>query len=161
MLLVAVLPLMEGCYSLRGAVTIPEQAKTISIAYFQSTASLAPPTLSPSFTEALKDIMTTQTRLTLVNKGGDLQFEGQITGYNTAPVAVQSNDQVSLNRLTITVSVKYINKFDEQNGGYEATFSRFADYNSTETLSAVEADLIKEINRQLVDDIFNRAFNNW
>jgi hypothetical protein len=151
---------MSGCYSFRGAVTIPKEAKSISVSFFQSTASLAPPTLSPAFTEALRDIMTTQTRLTVLNKGGDLQFEGTITGYSTGPIAIQANDQAALNRLTITVNVKYTDKFDEHRN-FESNFSRFADYSSKQTLSAVESDLIQEINRQLVDDIFNRAFNNW
>jgi hypothetical protein len=151
---------MSGCYSCKGVVDIPPEAKTVSVQYFQNNAPLAPPTLSPVFTEALRDHIGSQARLTQVTKGGDLQFEGQITGYNTAPVAIQSNDQAALNRLTITVSVKYTNRFNEEKG-FETSFSRFADYPSTQTLSAVEADLIREINRQLVDDIFNRAFNNW
>ena len=145
--------------SLSGA-SIPAEAKTISVAYFTNNASLAPPTISQVFTEKMRDVVSQQTSLALVKQNGDLQFEGFISDYNVAPVAIQSNDKAGSNRLTISVNVKYFNKFDETKN-FEQSFSRFADYGSTESLSAKESDLIKEINRQLTEDIFNKAFNNW
>ena|ERR1035437_5357915 len=156
------IPLFTGCklhYGFSGA-TIPPEAKTVSVQYFQNNASLAPPTLSQTFTEALRDKLSSQTRLGLVNKEGDLNFEGSITNYTTAPIAIQSSDNAALNRLTITVNVKYSCSFDEKKN-FEQTFSRFADYTSTKSLTEVEAELIKDINEQLVQDIFNRALNDW
>lgn len=146
-------------YSFSGA-AIPPEAKTVSVQYFQNNASLAPPTLSQKFTEALKDKMSSQTRLALVSRGGDLAFEGSIIGYATAPVAIQSSDQAAMNRLTITVSVKYDCAFDEKKN-FTQTFSRFYDYSSSQSLSAVEEELIQNVNDQLVQDIFNRALNDW
>ena len=156
-----VLILFAGCkvhYGFSGA-TIPPEARTVSVQYFQSTAPLAPPTLSQSFTEALRDKMA-QTRLTNVTKGGDLDFQGSITGYTTTPVAIQSSDIAALNRLTITVTVKYTCAFDEKKN-FEQSFSRFADYLSNESLTTVEAGLITTINDQLTQDIFTRALNDW
>lgn len=152
----------SGCkvhYSFSGA-SIPPEAKTVSVQYFQNNASLAPPTLSQTFTETLRDKLGSQTRLGLVKKDGDLNFEGSITGYVTAPIALQSNDQSASNRLTITVNVKYKCSFDVKKN-FEQTFSRFADYKGTESLSSKENDLIKDINEQLVQDVFNRALNDW
>jgi hypothetical protein len=146
-------------YSLSGA-SIPPEAKTVSVQYFQNNASLAPPTLSQKFTEALKDKLSSQTRLALVSKGGDLSFEGSVTGYTTGPVAIQSTDQAALNRITITVNVKYVCVFDEKKS-FEQTFSRYADYNSSQSLASVEDQLTSDINDQLVQDIFNRALNDW
>jgi len=154
--------LFSGCsihYSLNGA-SIPPEAKTVSVQYFQNNSSLAPPTLSQSFTESLRDKLSSQTRLALVSKGGDLNFEGSITGYATAPIAIQSTDQAALNRLTITVSVKYTCSFDEKKN-FEQSFSRYSDYNSTQSLTSVEDQLIHDINDQLVQDIFNKALNDW
>lgn len=105
-------------------------------------------------------MVSQQTNLALVKQNGDLHFEGYISDYNVSPVAIQAGDKAGSNRLTIAVSVKYINKFDETKN-FEQLFSRFADYPSTESLSSKEADLITEINRQLTEDIFNKAFNNW
>jgi hypothetical protein len=154
--------LFPGCkmhYGFNGA-TIPPEAKTVAVQFFQTTATLAPPTLSQAFTEALKDRMSTQTRLALVNRDGDLNFEGSITGYSTSPISIQSTDQAALNRLVISVNVKYTCTFDEKKN-FEQTFTRFADYTGTVSLSSVEDQLIRDINEQLTLDIFNRALNDW
>jgi hypothetical protein len=145
--------------SLNGA-SIPSEAKTVSVAFFTNNASLAPPSLSQRFTEKLRDMISQQTPLALMKQNGDLTFEGSIVDYNVAPVAIQASDKAGSNRLTIAVSVKYFNKFDETKN-FEQTFSRFADYSSTESLASKETELVTEINRQLTEDIFNKAFNNW
>jgi hypothetical protein len=95
-----------------------------------------------------------------MKQNGDLQLEGAITDYNISPVAIQSTDQAALNRLTITVNVKYTNKFDATKN-FEQAFTRFADYKTSSSLSTEEDKLLIEINRQLTEDIFNKAFNNW
>lgn len=161
-LLVVAVALLAACkikYSLNGA-TIPIEAKTVSVAFFPNNTTLGSPSISQKFTEKLRDVVSTQTNLSLMKQNGDLQFEGSINDYNVAPVAIQSTDQAALNRLTISVLVKYSNKFDETKN-FETTFTRFADYPASKVISSVEAELLTEINRQLTEDIFNKAFNNW
>ena len=111
-------------------------------------------------TDALRDYFTSQTNLELVDKGGDLNIEGAITGYVVQPIAIQGNETAAMNRLTITVSVKFTNKTNEKQN-FETTFSRYQDYQSTLNLSSVQDGLIKEINDQLVQDVFNKAVVNW
>jgi hypothetical protein len=146
-------------YSLDGA-SIPIEAKTISVTFFANNTTLGSPSISQKFTEKLRDMVSTQTRLALMKQNGDLQLEGAITDYNISPVAIQSTDQAALNRLTITVNVKYTNKFDATKN-FEQAFTRFADYKTSSSLSTEEDKLLIEINRQLTEDIFNKAFNNW
>ena len=146
-------------YSFSGASVSPD-VKTVSIQTFKNNASLAKPTLPQTFTEALKDIFTSQTSLGIISRDADLNFEGEITNYATAPVALQSNDQAALNRLTITINVRFTNVKDEKQK-FESTFSRYADYSSSQSLSAVEDELIRQINEQLVQDVFNKAMINW
>jgi outer membrane lipopolysaccharide assembly protein LptE/RlpB len=148
-----------GVYSFTGASISPE-IKTISIATFPNQASLVQPSLSQVFTEKLKDKFVSQTNLTQINSSGDISFEGYISDYNSQPTAIQGNEQAALNRLTITVKVKFINTKDEKQN-FESSFSRFADYDSKQNLSTVENQLISEISTQLVDDIFNKAMINW
>ncbi len=148
-----------GVYSFTGASISPE-IKTISIASFPNQASLVQPSLSQVFTEKLKDKFVSQTNLTQINSSGDISFEGYISDYNSQPTAIQGNEQAALNRLTITVKVKFINTKDEKQN-FESSFSRFADYDSKQNLSTVENQLISEICTQLVDDIFNKAMINW
>lgn len=144
--------------SLSGA-TIPPEAKTISVGFFTNNTSLGAPSLSQRFTEKLRDVVSQQTGLTLVKQNGDLQFEGYISDYNVSPIAI-SADQASQNRMTISVSVKYINKFEESKN-FEQTFTRFQDVASDKNISTIEPELVTEIYRQLTEDIFNKAFNNW
>ena len=44
---------------------------------------------------------------------------------------------------------------------FESNFSRFQDYDSSNSLADVEDDLIDQINRDLVQDIFDKAVVNW
>ncbi len=159
---IAAICLLVGCklnYSFTGA-DIPAEAKTISVKLFPNYASQASPTLSQSFTEALRDVFLAQTNLDLIRDNGDLHYEGSITGYVIQPVAVQSNETAASNRLTISVQVKYVNSLDETKN-FETTFSRFADYGAEENFSSIEEELIKEINDQLTQDIFNKSLSNW
>ena len=145
-------------YSFTGA-SIPIEAKTISIDYFPNQASLVVPSLSQTLTEALRNRFITQTPLQLIRRNGDLNIEGSIISYITQPVAIQGTEQAALNRLTISVRVKFTNKFDEKQN-FEQTFTRFEDYPFTANLNAVQDNLIQLIVEALVDDIFNKAVVN-
>lgn len=158
-LLFAVFTSCKVKYSLSGA-SIPPEAKTISVGFFTNNTTLGSPSLSQRFTEKLRDMVSSQTNLALVRQNGDLQFEGYISDYNVAPVAIQSTDLAGNNRLTISVSVKYSNRFDAGKN-FDQTFTRFADFKATESINAKEAELVQEIFRQITEDVFNRAFNNW
>ena len=148
-----------GVYSFTGASIAPD-IKTISIKYFPNRSSLIQPTLSQAFTEKLKEKFIAQTNLRLINENADLKIEGYISDYRTQPVAIQGTQTAALNRLTISINVKFTNtKDDKQN--YETVFSRYADYDAQKSLSEVEQALIEDINKQLVDDIFNKSVSNW
>jgi len=162
MLMAVVLLTTGSCrmsYSFTGASISPE-VKTISIGYFQNKAQLVVPTLSRNLTEDLQNYFTSQTNLILVDRNGDLNLDGSITGYSVQPQAISGNEVAQLNRLTITVQVKFTNKFDEKQD-FESTFSRYLDYPSSQNLASVQDDLIAQINEQLVQDIFNKAVVNW
>lgn len=151
-----------GCkfsISLSGG-TVDPRAKTVAITTFPNNAALVNPTLSQSFTTALKNKIQGQTPLTIVNTNGDYAIEGEITGYNVAPVAIQGDETAAMNRLTITINVRFSNKFDEKQN-FAHTFSRYADYSSNSNLSSVESTLVDDITKALTDDIFNKAFVNW
>lgn len=148
-----------GVYSFTGASIEPE-VKTVSIDYFQNHATLVNPVLSQTITEALKDRFLSRTSLKLIDEEGDLQFSGIITGYNTSPQAITSDQTAALNRLTVTVRVTFINTIDERKN-FNTSFSRYVDYDSSLNLSDVEGSLMDEIVAELINDIFNRAVVNW
>jgi hypothetical protein len=154
--------IQSGCrmsYSFTGA-SISPNVKTISIPTLPNNAPLVVPTLSRTITNALKDYFTSQTNLNIVDRNGDLNLEGAITGYAVQPVAIQGNETAAMNRLTITVTIRFTNKTNEKQN-WESTFSRYLDYSSSVSLSAVQDGLILGITDQLVQDIFNKAVVNW
>ena len=161
--LLALVVVLSGCrmtVSLTGG-NIDPRAKTVYVQTFVNNSSLVNPTLSQEFTTALKNRIQNQTPLTIINNsGGDYNLEGEIVNYTITPVAIQGNDAAAMNRLTITVRVRFSNSFDETQD-FDQTFSRYADYNSSQNFTAVESTLVTEINDALTDDIFNKAFVNW
>ena len=148
-----------GIYSFSGA-SIPAEAKTVSVAYFPNHAQLVNPMLSNDFSTALRDAMMNQTPLDMVDEGGDLAFEGEITDYKTMPVAITATQTAAMNRLTITVKVRFSNRFDDTKD-FEQSFSHYEDYPSDQDLNAVQEALTSTIVEQLVEDIFNKALVNW
>ena len=158
-LLLAVLCTRCGIYSFSGA-SIPAEAKTVSVQYFPNQAQLINPTLSNDFTTALRDAIMNQTSLDMVETGGDMAFEGEITDYRTTPVAITAGQTAALNRLTITVNVRFVNQYDETKN-FETKFSHYEDYPSDQDLNSVQESLTGTIIEALVEDVFNKALVNW
>ena len=148
-----------GIYSFTGA-SISADIETVSVDYFQNNASMVQPTLSNIMTEGLKDQFISQTNLSLTDAIGDLQFEGEITGYVVKPIAIQANETAAQNRLTISVKVTFTNNLDE-NQNYSQSFSHYADFDSSQDLSSIETELIDQIVEVLSENIFNKAVANW
>lgn len=165
LLLVLVIACMGCSYKFNGA-SIPPAMKTINIRFFENNAALVVPTLSQNFTEDLKERVRTQSRLSITQNDADAVIEGRITGYDIKPIAFTDNTAptAGANRLTITVFVKYTNNLDtgKVKGSFEESFSAFKDFVlQGGTLQSQEPQLIKEVNKQLTENIFNRAFAQW
>jgi len=158
-LLLSTLNSCKISYSFTGASISPD-VKTYSVYYFPNRARLVNPTLSQIFTEALREKLQRQTSLNELAEGGDLIFEGQITGYDVRPMSIQKEDMAALNRLTITINVKYTNNRDTDQS-MERSFSAFEDFDSSSSLSDVEDGLVPEIVDKLTEDIFNATLANW
>ncbi len=134
--------------------------KTFSVYYFPNRARLINPTLSQSFTERLRNKMERQTSLNELSENGDIEFEGQITGYDFRPMSIAKDDQSAQTRLTITVKLKYTNnKVPEDD--FEQSFSAFEDFDSNLAISSVEDELTALIITKLTEDIFNATIASW
>lgn len=148
--------------SLSGA-TIPAELKTINIEYFENNAPLVVNYLSQQFTEAVKDRIRSNTSISIVQGEANARMSGTITGYAIEPVSIQAtNNNVApiagAERLTITVNVTYTNTIDKKLN-FTRSFSEHQDF--TGDIANQEQKLITVINKQLTDDIFNAAFENW
>jgi hypothetical protein len=147
-----------GIYSLSGAKI---DAKTIQIDYFPNNADLVEPTLSQKFTLALQDLFLQQSSLELVKSGGELQFEGEITGYTIRPTASTADQTAAMNRLTIRVNVRFYNKLNEEDD-FEKTFSHYYDFDANQQLvGGTLDDAFTEIFERITQDIFNASVAKW
>lgn len=157
--LVLVIPSCKVTYSFSG-VNISPEVKTYTVQYFPNRAAVVQAQLSQLFTEALQDKIQSNTSLDMAGQGGDVEFSGEITRYETRPTAITGEETAARNRLTITVRVVYTN-YIEPELDYDTSFSRYEDYDSSQDLSSVEDELIELILENLMDDIFNKAFVSW
>ncbi len=157
-----ILVIAQACkinYSFTGASISPE-VKTFTVYYMPNRAPLVNPSLSQQLTEALQEKLTRQTSLDMINDGGDLEFEGQITDYSTQPMNISEGDASAQTRLTVKISVKYTNNTNHDED-WDKAFTAFEDYDSSRPLSAVEDELMTEIIEKLVEDVFNSSIANW
>jgi len=161
LVLLAIVSVFSSCgvYSFTGA-SIPPEAQTVSIQYFPNRALLIEPTLSPIFTNILRDQFTNQTNLEMVERNGDLAIEGEIIDYKITPVAIQADQTAAQNRLTIVINARFTNKY-EPDKDFDTKFTQFFDYESTTDLNSIKSQLIDELSTALAQDIFDKAVINW
>ena len=136
-------------------------AKTIQVDFFSNQASLIEPQLSQRFTQEMQDLFLRQTNLDLTNTGGDLRFEGEITGYRINPMSATSQQTAAQNRLTITVNVRFYNRLKEEED-FEKQFSFYSDFDANAQLTGGVLDgALDEILERVIQDIFNASLGNW
>lgn len=150
----------QSCYTF-GGVTLDSRVKTVQVDFFPNNAALIEPTLSQAFTLTLQDIFISQTNLEMIKSGGDIHFEGEIVGYRINPMTATSNQTAAQNRLTITVNVRYFNKYEEDKD-FEQRFSFYYDYpGSAQLTGSVKQDALEAILERITQDIFNASVANW
>ena len=122
------------------------KVKTITIAEFPNRAEYVYAPMTTEFNQKLKDMFIQQTRLQLVNANGDLEIDGEITGYNQYNEAVAADGYSSKVKLTMTVNVRYVNN---------------TNYDSSLLLTDVQDDLISQMIKDITEQIFNSTVANW
>jgi len=157
--------LLTSCYTFKST-GIPPNVNTFYVAEFDNNTANVVPTLSYDFSQALLDKVLRESTLTYTEIDPDVEFSGYISRYQVTSVAPTERDGLpttSFNRLDIGVQVDYLNNREEDatKKEWSQQFSFYLDYESTENLLDIQEDLIQQINDQLVEDIFNRAFSDW
>lgn len=158
-LVVLVLSACTISITMSGA-SIPENLSTFSVQYINNRAPLINPDLSQKLTDGLKDRIQKESRLVLVNEGGDIEFSGNITSYSTQPMALKADAVSAETRLSTTVKIRCRN-FKDPKKDWEQTFTAYQDYDSENNLSDVEEELVTLIVDELTENIFNKAFSDW
>lgn len=148
-----------GVYSFTGTTLSPD-IKTITVNNFVLATAGGPANLPLTLNEKLKEYYQRYTSLKVVPANGDMVLEGNITGYDLVAVAPTAQDQAAVNRLQITVLVRYYNNKDESKN-FEQSFSFYRDFPQAQTLSQNESRLVPQILDQIVLDIFNKTAADW
>ncbi len=133
---------------------------TISIADVNNRAPQVYPPFAVKFTEDLRDFYTRRTRLDLVPRAGDLELECVITGYDLSPMAVGQDNFAERTMFKVTVQVKYVNNVDEKES-FDRSFSAHRDFPRNQLFTDVQDELLEEIIKELIDQIYNATVENW
>ena len=149
-----------GIYSFSGT-SIKPDVKSITIDVFAYKALKVNPSLSNDLTEAIRTQFRKMTSLEQVDMDGDLEITGAITGYDVKASAIAAGDVAAQSRLTVTVKVDFTNRKYPEEDFTNKSFSAYADFDSTNSLDAVESTLVTEIIDKLVEDIFNATVAQW
>lgn len=161
-ILLAVAMMVSSCsvsYSFSGT-SIQPDVNTITINYIEYRALRVNPSLSNELTEAIRNQFRRMTRLEQVEHDGDMEISGEITGYDISAAAVTADEVAARNKLTVTVKITFTDKKHPEED-FDKSFSAFSEYDSTNTLDAVESSLCQEIIEKLVEDIFNASVAQW
>ena len=101
-----------------------------------------------------------QTKLTQVNRGGDLQLAGEITAYDQVNKSISSDGYSAMVQLKMSVNVRFVNNKNHKED-FERVFSATRDFDSSQLLETVQEELVTQMINEIVEAIFNAAVANW
>ena len=163
LMLIAIILLCNACtisYKFNGASIDYSKVKTISVADFTNNAALVYPTLAVNLTDGIKDLYQRQTRLEQVRRGGNLELEGEITGYQLTPMAVSADSYAAETKLTITIKVRFTNNVAPEES-FEKTYSAYQTFDASQMLSDVQDELCSTMITEIAEQIYNDTVAKW
>lgn len=162
--LIGLVLMLQGCaisFKFNGASIDYSTTRTISIADFPNNAALVYPSLSNMLSEGIRDLYQRQTRLQMVPKGGDLELEGEITGYTLTPMSISAADSYSSEtKLTITIRVRFINNVAPEES-FDKTYSAYQNFDSSKLLTDVQEELCRTMVTEIAENIYNDTVAKW
>lgn len=163
LLICAMLFLLSGCsisYKFNGANINYQTTHSISIADFPNNAAMVNPTLSTNLTEAIRTLYQRQTRLQILRRGGDLELEGEIVGYDISQGAIGTDSYATESKLTIRVNVHFTNNIYPEES-FDKTYSAFQTFDASRLLSDVQDELCSIIITEISENIYNDTVAKW
>lgn len=163
LVLSACLLTVTGCaisYTFNGASIDYSKTKTIVIEDFPNRSAYIWGPMTPMFNNQLKDMFADHTKLQQVRRNGDLMIAGEIVSYTQRNKSVSSEGYSAQTELTMTVNVRFTNNTNHQED-FERQFSSSKSYETTQSLNAVQEELVKQMVKDLTDQIFNATVAQW
>ena len=147
-------------YKFNGANINYQTTHSISVADFPNNAPMVNPTLSNNLSEGIRDLYQRQTRLQILRKGGDLELEGEIVGYDIAQGAIGANSYASESKLTIRVNVHFTNNIYPEDS-FDKTYSASQTFDASRLLTDVQDELCAIIIQEIAENIYNDTVAKW
>ena len=147
-------------YKFNGASIDYSKTKTITIADFPIRSNYVWGPMASIFNNELKDMFSSHTKLTQVKRNGDLIIEGEITQYQQRNKSVTAEGHSAQTELSMTVNVRFTNNINHQED-FEKQFTATATYETTQSLNSVQEELVTQMTKDIVDQIFNATVANW
>ena len=155
--------LLASCsisYKFNGANINYQTTHSISVADFPNNAPMVNPQLSNALTEGIRDLYQRQTRLQILRKGGDLELEGEIVGYDIAQGAIGADSYASESKLTIRVNVHFTNNIYPEDS-FDKTYSASQTFDAGRLLTDVQDELCAIIIQEIAENIYNDTVAKW
>lgn len=155
--------LLNGCsisYKFNGANINYQTTHSISIADIPNNAAMVNPTLSNNLSEGIRDLFQRQTRLQVLRKSGDLEIEGEITGYDISQGAISTDSYASESKLTITVKIQFTNNIYPEES-FDKTYSAYQTFDASQLLTDVQDELCNIIIKEIAENIYNDTVAKW
>ena len=147
-------------YTFTGASIDYTKTKTIQLAEFPIRSAYVWGPMGPMFNNALKDEFANHTQLKQVKRNGDLKIEGEITQYSQRNKSVSAEGYSAQTELSITVNVRFTNNVNHTED-FERQFTASKSYDTTQSLSSVQEELVNQMVKDLVEQIFHATVANW
>lgn len=147
-------------YKFNGASIDYTKTKTITLVDFPNRCSYVWGPMAPLFNNALKDEFANHTHLSQVKRNGDMKIEGEITQYSQRNKSVSSEGYSAQTELSMTVNVRFTNNANHQED-FERQFTASQVYETTKNLNSVQEELVTEMVKDIVNQIFNATVANW
>ena len=157
--------LLTACsitYKFNGSSIDYTKVKTITFETFpnRSTGFVWGP-MESMFNTALQDIYMQQTRLQQVKRGGDLELSGEITNYDAYNKGVGADGYSTMAEVRMTVRVNFTNRSNPSENFESKQFSSSREYDATQQLASVQDELVNQMIKDIVEQIFNSTVANW
>lgn len=134
--------------------------KTIEIANFPLRSAYVWAPMHAMFNNELTDTYARQTKLQQVKRHGDLQLSGEIVEYSQFNKAVSADGFSNQTQLKMTVNVRFVNN-KRHTDDFERRFTASAEFDASQQLNAVQEELVTQMIKDIVDQIFNATVANW
>lgn len=148
-----------SCYSFKG-ISIDPDVSTFVVENVDDVSGASPANYPIEFGLAMSNKIRRETRLNLNTINPDLKFKCTISQFTIESIAPVAGQTTAVNRVSVRIKVECTNTIHESKN-WSSEFTKFEDFSAAENFVNVQTTVLNNINRLILEDIFNKAFSDW